>query len=362
MLAIVARSGQPHPDFQEVPSPASPTAGEVLCRTVELGVCGTDREILESARPMVPRGHDFLVLGHECLGQVEQVGKQVTELEVGDLVVPVDRRAFPEFAHVARADMLAFGQFVELGIYLEHGFATRHWLDRPEYLLKVDPRIASVAVLAEPLAVSEKGVNEATIVQRGRLGPDAWLAQPPRVLVTGQGPIGFTAAMSAICRGWPVTMVGRDAPDSSRAQLAVQLGARYQSLAALEADPADVECEGFDLVLECTGADDVMLDATRWLAARGVMVWLGSTRRPRAELRNVQQMMRDGILRNHLHLATVNSAPRDFADALSHLARLQTRNPAALSAVITHRVHVTEALEHYRSRVPQGIKTVVRFD
>jgi len=361
MLAIVARTGRRTPEFQEIPEPSEPAANEVLCRTLELGVCGTDREILESACPVTPLEQDFLVLGHECLGQVERVGNRVTELQAGDLVVPVVRRSLAEFSHVCRVDMLAFGQFVERGIYREHGFATQRWLDRPEYLIKVDPRIASVAVLTEPMAVSEKGVNEATIVQRGRLGPDAWLARPPRVLVTGQGPIGFTSLLASICRAWPVTMVGRDAPGSSRAELATRFGARYLPLELLNDEPVDVERDGFDLVLECTGSDAVMLDASRWLAARGVMVWLGSTRRPQPQPCDVQRMMRDGILRNHLHLATVNSAPRDFADALTHLSWLHRRFPEPLAAMITHRVPLSDSLQHYAGRVPQGIKAIVNF-
>ena len=67
-----------------------------------------------------------------------------------------------------------------------------------------------VAVLAEPLAVSEKGMNEAHLLTRSRLGEDAWSeSAPPRVLVTGMGPIGFTAVLAAIARGWPATMIGR---------------------------------------------------------------------------------------------------------------------------------------------------------
>lgn len=105
-----------------------------------------------------------------------------------------------------------------------------------------------------------------------------------------------------------------------------------------------------------------MLSAARWLRARGVMVWLGSTRRPAPEPRNVQRLMRDGILRNHLHLATVNSAPRDFVDALSHLAELLTRYPQSLRKLITHRVELRDALPHYTERIPQGIKTIVGFE
>jgi len=123
----------------------------------------------------------------------------------------------------------------------------------------------------------------------------------------------------------------------------------------------DVEADGYDLVLECTGSDEIMLGSASVLASRGVMVWLGSTRRPEPQLRNVEQLMRDGILRNHLHIATVNSAPRDFVDALAHLDQLNRSHPAELAALITARVRPEDSLWHYLHRLPQGIKTVVEY-
>ena len=46
MLAVSAHSGSRKPQLIDVPPPGDPAAGEVLCRTLELGVCGTDRDIL----------------------------------------------------------------------------------------------------------------------------------------------------------------------------------------------------------------------------------------------------------------------------------------------------------------------------
>lgn len=368
MLAIAARPNSEHPVLVDIPAPRAAGPGEILCRTLELGVCGTDREILLSRRPAVPAGGDQLVLGHECLGVVESCGAGVTSFSPGDLVVPVVRRALPEFEQSYRVDMLAFGCFVERGIFHADGFSAERWLDRPEHVLKVAPRLRDVAVLAEPLAVSEKAVNEALVVQQARIGPRHWSDVPPRVLVTGQGPIAFTAVLASIARGWPVTMTGRDLPSTFRAQLAQRFGARYvpmhDLLGSLDADHAplaDVERDGFDLVLECTGGDDVMIGASAVLASRGVMVWLGSTRVPERTQRPVQRMMRDGILRNHLHVAVVNSAPRDFVDALAHLDQLLPTHGRELADLMTARVAPTDALWHYEHRQGQGIKTVVDY-
>jgi glucose 1-dehydrogenase len=360
MLAIAARPGSTEPQLTDVPPPADPGPGEVLCRTLELGVCGTDRDILHSAAPWTPAGEERLILGHECLARIEAVGPGVTAYHAGDLVVPVVRRAFP--GQPRRVDLLPFGPFTERGIYRQHGFSQPLWLDRPEYLFRVPSEITDLAVLTEPLAVSEKGVNEALILTRARLGEHAWSSTyPPHVLVTGMGPIGFTAVLAAVARGWPVTMLGRDEPGTFRADLAQRLGGKYQSMQATNFEPADIEQGGFDLCLECTGSDEVMLQAARLVRSCGVIVWLGSLRKPQPAMHNIQQLMRDGLVRNHLHIGCVNAAPRDFADALVHLAQLKRTHAAALAALITARVRPEESLWHYTHRQPQGIKTVLQF-
>ena len=138
------------------------------------------------------------ILGHECLAEIVLVGAKVTDYRPGDLVVPAVRR--PLGNQSIRVDMLGLGEFVERGIFHEHGFSCPSWLDRPEHLFRVKRSIASVAVLAEPVAVAEKGINEALVIQQARLGASIWAASPPRVLVTGMGPIGFAAVLAEIGR------------------------------------------------------------------------------------------------------------------------------------------------------------------
>jgi threonine dehydrogenase-like Zn-dependent dehydrogenase len=360
MLAISAHPGSTQPQLIDVPQPREPAAGEVLCRTLELGVCGTDRDILHSAAPWCPPGEERLILGHECLARIEAVGSGVGDYRPGDLVVPVVRRAFA--GQPRRVDLLPFGPFTERGIYRQHGFSQPLWLDRPEFLFRVPAEIADLAVLTEPLAVSEKGVNEALLLTRARLGDVAWSeAALPCVLVTGMGPIGFMAVLAAIARGWQVTMLGRDEPGTFRATLVDRLGGRYRPMQATDFQPADVELSGYDLCLECTGSDDVMLQATGLVRSCGVIVWLGSMRRPQPAMHNVQRLMRDSLVRNHIHLGCVNAAPRDFTDALAHLAQLKHTHAAELAALITARVRPEDSLWHYTHRQPQGIKTVLMY-
>jgi len=360
MFGIAAHPGSTEPTLVDIPEPRAPGPGEVLCRTLEVGVCGTDREILHSAAPVVPRDAPFLVLGHECLARVEAVGQGVKGIAPGDLVTPLVRRANKPSS--VRPDMLAFGNFVERGIYLEHGFTPPLWLDRPQYLLKVPPSMSDVAILTEPLSVVEKGVNEAIAVQQARLSPDTWISEPPRVLVTGLGPIGFAGVLACVARGWPVWVYGRDEPTSFRGELVTRLGGHFLPAASTSFDHfADVEERGYDLVIECTGSDEVMIAAAQALRSRGVMSWLGSERVPQARSHNVSRLMRDGLLHNHIFIGCVNSALRDFEDALRHLRQLRETHGEALRAILTERVSPRESLWHYTHRQPQGIKVVLDY-
>jgi threonine dehydrogenase-like Zn-dependent dehydrogenase len=332
---------------------------------------------LLSENPWVPPGNLHLVLGHECLARVESLGPGVSGIEVGQLVVPAVRRPSSELLATLpkeqgiRVDMLAFGAFTERGIVWEHGFSLPWWLDEPRYLFPVSPELRDVAIFTEPLAVSEKGVNEATLLNRARLSPDAWpegeagSTQPPlgspRVLVTGLGPIGFAAVISCRARGWETAVYGRDPEESFRAGLVREFGATYLPAQRKPLEVSDVEAEGWDLVLECTGSDEVMLASALATRSRGAIVWLGSDRRPEPRSFNLGLMIRDGLLRNHLHIGCVNAAPRDFTMALEILARMEQIAPQGVRNLFTARVGQDEALWHYEHRQPQGIKTVVDF-
>jgi len=360
MLAIAATPGSSTPVLIEHPQPASPGRGEVLCQTVELGVCGTDREILSSLAPAVPKNQNYLILGHECLARVEEVGEGVDTFRPGDLVVPLVRRPLRESA--IRTDMLGLGDFTERGIFDEHGFGRPLWLDQACYLLPVTPQLAPYAVLTEPLSIVEKGINESLIVQRARLGEQAWQDPPPRVLVTGMGPIGFSGLLACVCRKWPVTLYGRDSQESSRVSLANQLDATYTTTLSPKGAGRSGEPVEFDLILECTGNEQVMLNAAQSLAPRGVMVWLGSSRRPQPSEVNLGALLRDSLLANHVFIGSVNSAPRDFHDALKDLAQLADTNRPALDQIFTDRVSPEDAVWHYQNRRKHGIKTVVHYD
>ncbi len=374
MKAVAAFPGSSQPQLVTLPEPPEPQAQQVLCRSLELGICGTDREILSAAQPMCPPGEDFLVLGHESLACVEAVGSEAAgQLQVGDLVVPVVRRPkyssaqtanLPEHAPrwiARRVDMLPMEAYQERGIVRLHGVSCPWWLDEPQYLWKVPAEIRDVAVLTEPLAVAAKAVNEAQLLQQARLGPEAWQEHPPRVLITGLGPIAFACLVMARARNWPCAVWGRDEPDSSRAVLVQDWGARYLRGELPPEVLQDVEAHGFDLLLDCTGAEEVIVRMARAVASCGVIVWLGSRQQFNGPELVVTELVRVGLVRNHIHLGCVNAAPRDFEDALRVLGQLAPTHRPLLKRLMTERVSLEESLGLFHRRNRGTIKAVVEF-
>jgi glucose 1-dehydrogenase len=108
----------------EEPQIAQPT--EVKLRMLEVGICGTDKEICAFQYGTPPDGSDYLILGHESLGEVVEVEPEVHDIMVGNLVVTMVRRACPHAqcraCRAGRPDFCITGDFTERGIKGRHGF------------------------------------------------------------------------------------------------------------------------------------------------------------------------------------------------------------------------------------------------
>ena len=126
IAVIPGRPGSAHlaelarPTLDEIPDGRG-----VLVRILRVGVDGTDKEINAAEYGMAPPGDDFLVIGHESLGQVEAVGPNVYELAPGDHVVATVRRPGSSlYDRIGTYDMTTDDTYFERGINLRHGFLT----------------------------------------------------------------------------------------------------------------------------------------------------------------------------------------------------------------------------------------------
>ena len=120
MLALVTRPGTAHSTrVADVPAVMA-REGEILVRTLEVGVCGTDREISEGLFGVPPQSGGELVLGHEALAVVERDGHGFRR---GELVTATVRRSCGHCIACAEQspDSCLTGDYSERGITRLHG-------------------------------------------------------------------------------------------------------------------------------------------------------------------------------------------------------------------------------------------------
>src|SRR5579883_187836 len=83
-------------DVIDHPEPSISAPTEVKMRMLDVGICGTDKEIVSFQYGTPPDGSKYLVIGHESLAEVVDVGPKVTNVKPGDLAVATVRRPCPD--------------------------------------------------------------------------------------------------------------------------------------------------------------------------------------------------------------------------------------------------------------------------
>ena len=240
----------------------------MLVKVLTVGLDGTDREIDAGEYGTAPPGSDFLILGHESLGIVENVGPKVDELAVGDFVVAMVRQPGDSYyGQIGMQDMSTSGEYHEHGISLLHGFLTEYYVVSPEYIVRVPGNLREVGVLVEPLSAVEKGIAQAYEIQR-RLR--VW--RPKVAAILGAGPIGLLAAISLKVCGLGVVVFGLENPPHINSALVQSLGGRYVSTSSTSLFDASKEFGPFDLIIEATGFSPLVFQAMDVLGKNGVLV------------------------------------------------------------------------------------------
>ncbi|HEX2330669.1 MAG TPA: glucose 1-dehydrogenase [Candidatus Angelobacter sp.] len=360
MQALAVFPSKRHLGVVELPRPKLQRGSDVLLRVREVGLCGTDREIVAFEHGSPPAGSDHLVLGHESLAEVVEVGGEVRGLGPGDLVVAIVRRPcdHPECrpCRAGRSDFCITGDFIERGIKQADGFLTEYVLDDQEYLVRVPKALADVAVLIEPLTVVAKaGSQSRTIFDRLPYEPGS-----QHGLVVGAGPVGLLGAMVLAANGYETVVYSREPEGGEKGTLVQSLGGTYISAASQPIESLVERTGEFDLILEAVGFAPVMMAAARSLGPNGVMALTGIPAEGAAAEISVGRSLRDLVLRNQVVFGTVNAGRRDYMAAIQLLEQFMILFPESVRKLITRRIPLGEA-----SRVlldGGGIKNVVQLN
>ncbi|MDQ3811391.1 MAG: glucose 1-dehydrogenase [Chloroflexota bacterium] len=352
----------------QLEEPALASATAVKFRTVEVGVCGTDTEICSFAYGIPPAGSDYLITGHEALGEVQEVGPDVARVNIGDLVVPSVRRPCPHThcpaCRSGHQDFCVTGDYTERGIKGAHGFLAEYVVEDERYLTPVPAALRDVAVLTEPLTIAEKALRQFVDVQRRlpwkrELG-DGELLAGQRAVVLGAGPVGILGCMLLVQRGLPTVVYSRSKKPNPKAELVESIGATYvssedESFADLARRIGQV-----DLVYEAAGASKVAFEVLGCLGANGVFIFTGVPgRKARVDLA-ADAIMKNIVLNNQAVLGTVNASRADFEEAVRDLERFSAAWPDALRSMITGRHSIGQFCEQAGSK--HGIKNVITIE
>lgn len=334
MRAIVVKPGMKDSiHMRDMPDPKM-KPDQVAVKMIRVGLCGTDAEINAGLYGQPPPGDEFLILGHENFGVVDDVGKKVKGFKPGDLVVATVRRPCGVCYNCLHGenDMCTSGRYEERGIMRRHGYMAQYYVESPQWLNKIPKVAEDVGVLLEPTSVVEKGIDHAFSLQQRLL----W--KPKTALVLGGGPIGLLAAAVLRIRGLATYVVGREPESDIRARIASRMGAKFISVATKTLFDVQKEIPPIDLAIEATGAAQVVFAGMQILGRNGVLCLLSVTGGDKAADEPIERINQRLVLQNNVVFGSVNANPRHFKAGVKDLATIQKKWPGLLSQLITTRL------------------------
>ena len=231
---------------------------DVLVRVQKTGICGTDLHIEAWDAWAQNAIKPPLTIGHEFVGEIVEVGANVTDFTPGDLVSGEGHVVCGRCRHCLAGRRHLCARAIGLGVGRDGAFAefvalpmTNIWHHWPG----VDPEVAAIF---DPF-----GNAVHTALAFPVLGED--------VLISGAGPIGLMA--TAVARHAGARHIVVSEPNPFRRELAIRMGAtmaidpRERALPDVFGDLDMVE--GFDVAMEMSGNARALRDAIGSMAHGG---------------------------------------------------------------------------------------------
>ena len=263
MKALVKKEPKEGLDLESVPEPKT-RPSDVLIKVSHTGICGTDLHIYkwdDWARKTVPVP---LVVGHEFVGEIVEIGAAVKDFSVGEIVSGEGHVVCGHCRNCMAGRRHLCNDTAGIGVTRPGAFAeyialpqTNVWVHKPE----IDRDVASIF---DPFGNATHSALSFPV-----LGED--------VLVTGAGPIGIMSA--AIARHAGARHVVITDVNEYRLDLARQMGVtRAVNVANEKLTNVQAELgmdEGFDVGLEMSGNPSAFNDMLENMCHGGKIAMLG---------------------------------------------------------------------------------------
>ncbi len=321
---------------EDVPRPKA-GVGQAVIRITLTTICGTDLHIVRGEYPVKPG----LIIGHEPVGVVEELGPGLSGYQVGDRVL------VGAITPCGQCRACLSGQPAQCG-GTEGYHATGGWRfgntingSQAEYLL-VPSAQANLAKIPDELT-DEQVVLLADIASTGFSGAEAGNVRiGDAVVVFAQGPIGICATVGAKLMG-AALVIGVDA-DETRLAMARRMGADV----VLDPRQVDVVASvkrltggGADVAIEALGLQETFENALRCLRPGGTLSSLGV-------YAGKLQVPYDAFAAGIGDYRIVTTLCPGGKERMRRLMELIRHGRVDLTPLLTHRFSLEEIKEGYR--------------
>lgn len=320
---------------EEVPRPRA-AAGEAVIRVTLTTICGTDLHIVRGEYPVKPG----LIIGHEPVGVIEELGEGVTGYEIGDRVLIGAITPCGQCRACLSAHWAQCGHGLDTQALGGWRFGNTINGSQAEYLL-VPHAQANLAKIPDELS-DEQVVLLADIASTGFSGAESGNVKiGDTVAVYALGPIGICAAIGAKLMGASL-VIGVDG-DESRLEMAKKMGVDV----ALDYRETDTVAEikkltggGADVAIEALGIQETFENCLRCLRPAGTLSSLGV-------YSGKLQIPYDAFAAGIGDYKIVTTLCPGGKERMRRLMEMVRQNRVDLTPLITHRYSLNEIVEAY---------------
>lgn len=377
MLAMGMIRGEKGIQTFEIKKPEIKQKDEVLVRVKEVGVDGTDFNMVRYGLQDIRKGSDRIILGHEMVGIVEEAGSEVKSVARGDIVVMTVRRGcgICQPCLHNQSDMCMTGLYTERGLHKRDGFLTEFVVDKEQYTAKVPDGLGRLAVFTEPLSIAEKAIEQIRIIQ-SRL---PWSCHHPEhkfnshqwgscktALVVGAGPLGLLAAALLRLRGVSTHVADIVPEDSLKVHLVGDMGAKY--IDARQKTPKEIVevcCSvtgNIDIILEAAGAATTAVELINYMSRSSIYVMTGIPREKLPMKLDAAQLVRQIVRYNQVIVGSVNSNYKHFKMAIRDIPDISLKFGNMMNEMITHSFKLGDYKKAFAIDDKNHIKTVIEVE
>ncbi len=330
-------------EIRQDPEPERPGPGEVALRMRAVGVCGSDIHYFKDGKIGAQVLSDPWILGHECVAEVEALGRGVSGLQPGQRVAvePLIHCGDCAQCRAGRVHTCLNQRF--LGCPGQLPGSMREKLVMPaECCLPVGDQLSDgAAVMVEPFAIALHALRQLA------LGSNRPSAAGMRLGILGAGPVGLCVLGAARLEEPAYTWVAD--PLAYRCEMAKSLGAAEAGAPGGGPAPGSL-----DAVFECAGEPEAIDAAVELLTPGGTLVIVGIPQGNRISF-DINQLRRKEL--------TVKNVRRQNGCTLRAIELLSQRR-LDLDPVVTHHFSAADSLSAYQlvAGYRQGVgKALIHF-